>query len=176
MLNKNSDLDGAISNYLISIELNERQAKAYFELGRIYIKLEKYDEALTLIERGYQINADYYGFYYIEGLLYKYVKNEKKHGNELLEKYHRSVYSLRGFFDSEHLSKDEKLRKQQLNFAITDIKNNAFLIEPYLALMRISSNYPEYGISIKEIYDKLIIQYPFLKNEKEILALLSKSP
>jgi len=176
LFNKNHNFNEAIDNYLHSININNRQAEPYFELGRLYIKQRKYDDAFSIIERGIKINPDYNEFYYLKGLLHKYVKNEIEIGNELIEQFHKKdLYIYIGVFnDSPVMWKDKEWREKIVKETIEDIRNDTFLIEPYIRMIIISLNYPSEKINTEEYFDMLIFQYPFLEKDEEINSLMKK--
>lgn len=178
LLNKNKDLNEAISTYIASLNLNKRQREAYFELGRLFIKQENYDEAISIIEKGIKINPAYYEYYYLKGLLYRFIKKDEKIGNELVGIFHKMTnYVYTGDVDdSEILWEKDEFRNLIIKNAKQEINNHGFLVESYTRLIKIYTKFQKDINEAKKYFNELIYQYPFFKNVEEITSLFKDIP
>jgi tetratricopeptide (TPR) repeat protein len=84
---KNNELSEAIQTYLYSIQMDEIQDEVYFNLSRIYTKQMKYEEALSILEKAININPDYSNFYYLKGLIIKYINNDIDWSEKLFKRF-----------------------------------------------------------------------------------------
>jgi tetratricopeptide (TPR) repeat protein len=176
---KNNELNEAIQAYLYSIKFNKIQDEVYFKLSMIYIKLMKYSEALSILETAIEINPDFSNFYYLNGLLYKYIYRNINKSNELLKKYLDLNKILKIEIDSiskfkEMLEKypSSEIFLSNIIFSLEEIiKKYDFYADAYIDLINISNKYKKDVEKSKNYYRKLIEMYPFFEEEKKLLLI-----
>ena len=68
-----------------AIELNPKGFPSYHDLGRLLVKLKRYDEAVPLLTRGIELNAKDPGVHYQLFLAYSRLKRKDEADKELAE-------------------------------------------------------------------------------------------
>jgi tetratricopeptide (TPR) repeat protein len=69
-----NDLNGAAYHFLEVTRLDELRAGAFINLGAVYNRMEKYDDAIAALRRGIQIDANRAEGYYNLGIVYRHRK------------------------------------------------------------------------------------------------------
>lgn len=57
-LHREEDYDGAIDAYQAALDMREDNADAYLGMSNAYIRLEEFEQAVTILQDGYQITQD----------------------------------------------------------------------------------------------------------------------
>ena len=78
------DANICIYYYKKAVEINKRNAEAYFKMGKIYYLSKKYDNALNTLKRTVRIKFDYGEAYYYLAKIY-----------EQLKKHDMAIYSYK---------------------------------------------------------------------------------
>ena len=68
-----------------AIELDPKSFPSYHDLGRLLVKLRRYDEAVPLLQRGVELNAKDPGVHYQLFLAYSRLKKKDEADRELAE-------------------------------------------------------------------------------------------
>ena len=167
---KNNELSEAIQTYIYSIQMNEIQDEVYFKLSRIYVKLMKYEEALSILEKAININPDYSNFYYLKGLIIKYIDNDIDWSDKLFKRFFDLNEILKIRIGS--ISRRKKLKDRYIPEVILDlekiIKKHDYYAEAYIDLIQIYNKQNKNLEKAKYYYNKLIEIYPFFKKEKNL--------
>jgi tetratricopeptide (TPR) repeat protein len=161
----NSDYNNAIKYYLKSIEVNPRDYEAHFELARVYIQQEQYDQALSVLNAAININLDSENLYYLKGVLMYYVKNNINEAMALYKKFS----DMDALFSSIiSLFKIDKKGWVIDNLSILDRKG--FVAEYYMcAILSYEEN--KNTNKAKEYYERLKTAYPFFKDANKYKEL-----
>ncbi len=76
-LNK-GDLDRAIADYTVAVEVDSNSAQAYFDRGNIYLSKGDYDKAIADFTSAIQLNTSFAAAYRSRGLAYLYSAESSK--------------------------------------------------------------------------------------------------
>jgi len=87
VLKREDDVDAALINYLLAIEINENYEKAHLAVGQIYLYDNNPDGALEYLERAIEIKKDYAKAYETIGVIYQ---NSADGGNS--KDYTKAIY------------------------------------------------------------------------------------
>jgi len=170
---KNNELNEAIQTYIYSIQMDEIQDEVYFKLSRIYVKLMKYEEALSILEKAVNINPDYSKFYYLQGVIIKYVENDIDLSGELFKRFFDSNKYLK--FRIESISRRKKRDDEYFPEVILDlekiIKEYDYYAEAYIDLIQLCNKKKKNLEKVKYYYNKLIEIYPFFKKEENLFLM-----
>jgi len=173
---KNNELSEAIQTYLFSLKINEIQDDVYFKLSKVYIKLMKYDEAISILKKAIDINPDYSEFYYLQALIYKYVNRDIDKSNESLSKFYdlnKRVKSELSIVSSQKKILELSQTNENFEILISDIeriiKGKEFYADAYIDLIQTCNKYKKNIEKAKDYYKKLKEIYPFFELEKDLL-------
>lgn len=167
---KNNELSEAIQTYLYSIQMDEVQDEVYFNLSRIYTKQMKYEEALSILEKAININPDYSEFYYLQGVIIKYIENDIDRSDELFKRFFDLSKGLKLSIELISLTKevDGKRSSEVILILEKTIKEYDYYAEVYIDLIQICNKKNKNLEKAKYYYNKLIEIYPFFKKEKNL--------
>jgi len=167
---KNNELSEAIQTYLYSIQMDEIQDEVYFNLSRIYTKQMKYEEALSILEKAININPDYSNFYYLKGLIIKYIDNDIDWSDKLFKRFFDLNEFMKTRIELISIIKevDGKRSSEVILILEKTIKELGYYAEAYIDLIQIYNKKNENLEKAKYYYNKLIEIYPFFKKEKNL--------
>tara|TARA_Y100001970_G_scaffold287715_1_gene413047 strand:+ start:783 stop:2117 length:1335 start_codon:yes stop_codon:yes gene_type:complete len=144
VLKKDGNIDSALSNYLLSIEINENYEKAYLAIGQIYLYDNKPDKALEYLERAIEIKKDYAKAYETIGVIYQ---NSADGGNS--RDYTKAIY-----YYEQAISYDRRNYKvmSRLSSVYNNLENYDLGKKYAKDCIKIKRNYPDayYELGIAE--------------------------
>lgn len=161
----NSDYNNTIKYYLRSIEVNPRDYEARFELARVYIQQEQYDQALSVLNAAININPDRENLYYLKGILIYYVKNNINEGMDLYKKFS----DMDKLFSS--LISVFKIDKKGWVINYPSILDREGFIAEYYMCAILSYEENKNTNKAKEYYERLKRAYPFFKDANKYKEL-----
>ena len=179
-----------IKNYTKLISLNTKNDKAYYERGKLYVLLGKYDKGIADLNKVISLVPDAYNAYFYRGFAYMFSKENKKAITDYTKAISINPYDAIAYTYRANCYKNLKL----YNKAIIDLKK-AFDLEPEnidnlidFAWLYLLKNEPDNAsIYLKKAFEvdsddpyiqtRLVI-YFILKNEilkaKKIYSFLDK--
>jgi tetratricopeptide (TPR) repeat protein len=143
--------DEAISNYTKALEINPRDAEAYYNRGVVYNRKGQYDEAISDFTKALEINARDADAYYNRGI----VHNRKSQYNEAISDFSKALEINPRYADAYYNRGIAYNKKGQYDQAISDY-NKALEINP-----RFAEAYKSRGSTYddKGQYDEAISDY-----------------
>ena len=109
-----NDLHGAAYHFMEVTRLDPVRAGAYINLGAVYNRMEKYDDAITALRRGIQIDSNRAEGYYNLGVVYK----QKGQLDMALSAYREATRINPRMADAHYNIGNIYLEKEQFGIAI----------------------------------------------------------
>ncbi len=97
---RNEDYPRALESFLMAVDKDKRNSKAYYGLGGIYNAQESYQQAIAVFETAVQLDPTFMDAYYSLGYSFEMLGN-KDEAKKNYDRYH----SLKGKFD-KYLEKE----------------------------------------------------------------------
>ena len=146
----------------------------------------KYEEALSILEKAININPNYSEFYYLQGIIIKYVENDIKCANTVFKRFFDLNVMLKLDVEKISFGKESVERYQsyefslqiideQLSKVILDleeiIKRYDYYADAYIDLIQICNKHKKNIEKAKDYYKKLVEMYPFFKKEDNLFLM-----